>query len=172
MKFKDYLQKKEIVIIVKSPQALSDDKINDFVDVVKEGDQIDPVYLKGLVKKCKLLGIAYNNNEPIATIGIKNPYKSYKENVFRMADVLDEVDDYKYEMGYLYIKPKYRITFWRSGIVELFDEILEKIDGKIYGTVRANNKNVLSLFQKMGFKQLGNDYNSSLGSYKLKLQGL
>lgn len=137
-------------IIIKKPSKCTKDEINTFYDLVREAGHAFPS-LNDIKKKAFLLGFYYLGNEIIAISSLKIPY--------RIDDVFDEagVDStgYKYEMGWSYTIPEYQA----KGIMfDLNMALLNKVQGKVFATVRVNNEPSIKGLIKKGFVKVGNEW--------------
>jgi len=153
-------------IIVKLPSECLDQEINEFVELVNEGGEVDPDGLKERVGRAKKL-FFLKNPSLVAVSAIKRFYQQYKNSIFKKAGCSEIAADYKLEMGWMYVKPDSR----RNGFgKKMLEEIISQLSGiSAYTTVRSNNHTMRHMLSSYGFNKVGTEYSSSRGNHKIIL---
>ena len=165
---KDRLEKLPLKFIIKQPSHCSNDEIEAFCRLVKQGGQVKHHGLKERVSKSEWLGFCFYQQQLIGIAAIKNPSKNYKQTVFQKAGVTSEKENYHYEIGYAFTVEKFR----GKGInLKLTNNLIHQIGTqKLYCT--TGHEGMKSMLERLGFKQLGRPYRSELTQNLLRLFGL
>jgi predicted GNAT family N-acyltransferase len=138
--------------------------IDSIAKFIASGNEVDySTALSGL-KSAEIIGIAKSDNTIIAVRVLKNPNRSYKNKVFILADV--DPHGYEYELGYNMVDQSYR----NMGVsTKLGQMVLSKANAKVFATTRSANTFANKGLITLGFKQVGEPYQSARGNYTLQL---
>ena len=173
-------------IIVKLPSECSDQEINEFVQLVNEGGEVDPSGLEERVRRAKKLfflsvasrrDLARLSAEPrasggkdpslVAVSAIKRFYQQYKNSIFKKAGCSNIASSYQLEVGWMYVKPASRDKGFGRKLLEV---MINQLNGaSCYTTVRSDNHIMDHLLNSHGFNKVGMEYSSSKGNHKIIL---
>lgn len=146
--------------VVKAPSECTSAELDAFQKLAEEGEQVLPDGLRQRIEQAAAL-VFVNESECIAVGAIKNPNLSYKKRVFTKADVPDKNNNYKYELGWLYVTPAARRKGLGNNLMQALVSFLG--DSGCYATTREDNKVMHSLFSKYNFSRLGTAYQNDKG---------
>ncbi len=153
-------------ILIKTPQQATSEELQNFHDMLIDGGEVLEQGLMNRIKSAKLLGFIYEDDKLVSIKAIKKPLDSYKEKVFKKADVSGLEDDYPYESGYAYTIPAMR---GKGLYTKLSNKMFNKF--KESNFVTTHSKTVMKVLTKHGYKKLGKPYTNKAGTYKLTLFG-
>lgn len=145
------------VFLIKKPADCTVQELRSFYDLLIEGGQVNKRGLKDRIKSAELLGFCIVNNEVVGIAAVKKPNVNYKKRVFKEAKVSSLAPNYTYEVGYAVTKE----SNTRQGISSaLINKLMSKsVSNVFFATTKSNG--MRNLFNKIGFKQLGEDYLNS-----------
>jgi|GEM_PF-3751382 len=154
-------------ILVKSPKECFKKRLMDFEELVIEGKQVSTKNLSEKISRAKDLAFCYIDGKLASICALKTPDKTYREKLFKNADIPELAKNYEYELGYSVTGSKYR----RNGLNSfLTEKILEKNPKLgIYATVREHNTAEQKLLKKLGFERVGNPFLSYSKKHKILL---
>lgn len=123
--------------------------------------------LENRIMESQKLFFVYEDEKVIGIAAIKNPRDTYIKKIFSKSNTSHILNDGMKEIGWIFILEEYR----RMNICKsLFKYILENTDQKnIFVTIRASNTAMQHVLESNNFIQVGNDYLSERGDYKLKI---
>ena len=154
--------------LVKPPRDCSPHELDAFERLVLEGGEVSPAGLGKRIAKAERL--VFCESDPVLGVGaVKNPGDRYKTAVFAKAGVPDRADDFRFELGWLYVSPEARGKGVGNDLMAA--TIAASGTAGIFATTRANNHAMHHLFEKFSFERLGSEYPSSNGDYHLVLYG-
>lgn len=152
-------------IIIKSPSECSISEIETFTRLTVEGGQVSPVGLEQRIRQAGKLVFVYQDDTCVAIAGLKNPLSHYKSKVFKLAGVEEQINDYKYEVGYIYSQVG-------GAGNELMKAVIEAAgDATLFATTKDSNSVMQYLLPKYGFGQIGDSYLNDGNEYSLGLFG-
>jgi predicted GNAT family N-acyltransferase len=157
-------------IEVKSPNDCNSEELNNFERIVVEAGQVQAVGFRDLMLNAYRLIFIKVNGKLVATGAIKVPRESYKKDIFEKAGVSELLNKYKYEIGWIFVSISQRRKGFSTEIVKALIEVIS--NHGCYATTKSNNIGMHTIFDKMCFEKLGNDYQSSNGDYNLRLFGI
>lgn len=142
---------------VKIPSACHENELLSFYELVVEGGQVDEVGLYKRIIQSKLLGFFYYKSELVGVAALKQPSSTYRSNVFRKANVLEEINKYDLEIGYASTKP----DFQGKGICKFLIRALlhNSGTGNVFAT--TGNPSMIHILEIHGFKKFGHSYQGS-----------
>lgn len=146
-------------IIVEKPNNIDKGILDQFVDLVDSGEQVQKKFIVRGVNRAELIALFIDSDEVIAAAALKNPLPSYRNGVFKLAGVENEdVNTFTKELGYIVTKPKYEgRKYCQKALLALFDNIG---DTRMFATTRKPS--MAYILRKFGFEKLGNTYKSDL----------
>jgi len=153
-------------IIVKLPNECLDQEINEFVELVNQGGEVDPKGLEERVRRAKNL-FFLKDPTLVAVSALKRFYQQYKNSIFEKAGCSDIASNYKLEMGWMYAKPQSRGKgFGRK----LLEAMISQLNGQsCYTTARSGNHIMCHMLEGHGFNRVGTEYPNSKGDNKIIL---
>lgn len=151
--------------VIKSPIECSTSELDVFELMAKEGGQVSPIGLRSRIELAEKLIFIWKDDVCVAIAGLKNPFQAYKTKVFKATGMASKVDDYQYEIGYIYAKVK--------GVGnELMQGVLSASKGSVvFATTKDTNEAMQYLLPKFGFGKLGHSYLNDRKEYYLGLFG-
>ena len=150
------------------PSEASEDELWDFYDMLIESGEVMSAGLMKRIKNAVYLIFMVDGDRVVGIGGVKIPLESYKRKVFYGAGVPELMDEYDYEIGWIYITPEYR----GNGIFKFIKELKRLMSGKkVFATTREDNKIIRKVFERVGIKQLGEAYRSTISGNWIVLYG-
>lgn len=152
--------------VVKQPHDCSPQELDEFESLVLQGGEVTPNGLSRRIKKAEQL--VFCDRNPVIGVGaVKNPNDGYRTSVFTKAGVLEQLENFKFELGWLYTSPAAR----GEGVGNQLMEAAIRVSGAggIFATTRFDNDAMHYLFDKYSFEKLGEAYQSANGDYQLVL---
>jgi len=120
--------------MIKKPSECSDKELTEYYNLAVKGNQVDKNGLKERIEQAILLAFHYENNSLVGIAALKYPHESYKNGVFKKAEVPLESDKYKFKFGWAYTEPEYRGKHICSNLTH---KILEsEVSQNIYATTK------------------------------------
>ena len=92
--------------LIKSPAECSQCELNTFELMVKEGGQVSSMGLRARIEQTEKLIFIWKDENCVAIAGLKKPAQAYKVKVFEASGTTEKIDEYKFEMGYIYANIK------------------------------------------------------------------
>ena len=156
-------------IYTKHPSNCSSEELAQFETLVLEGGEVIPQGLSARIMNAESLIFVRDEMSCIAVGALKRPNENYKNSVFKKAGVLNILDGYPFEIGWIFASPEAR----GKGVGRAIMNAIINIVGEsgCFATTRQDNKVMQHLFEQYSFRQLGNDYPSKNGNYRLILYG-
>ena len=128
------------------------------IDLVEKGDQVQRHFIERGVEKAELIALLVDNSEIVSSATLKNPLKSYRDDVFQLAKVDNFNRDNLQELGYIITNPKYEgKKLCQTLLAEFFKTIGNK---QMFATTRKPS--MAHILKKMYFTKLGDTYKADL----------
>lgn len=144
--------------IHKLPDECTEEELAKFVEMVKKGDEVDPDGVEDRVKEALVLIYCYENESLVGIGALKSPRTSYRNKVFRKASSPELREQYKLELGWIFIEENKRGQGLSSAIVK---EALRNAKGNgVFATTRCQNIPMRRTNLSMGFKISGKPFKS------------
>lgn len=140
---------------IRCPSDCSDSDIYKFICLVEEGGEVDNERLSGRVRRAVALGFFRIDNRIASVAAIKSPNNNHKRSVFRSAGSKENPDHYNIELGWIVTKEQHRGEGLASTLVS---ELLKNVSRAIFATTREDNKAMLRILEKHGFRRSGHVY--------------
>lgn len=153
--------------IIKSPEECTNKELQQFVDLVCKGGEVESNGLRARVENAYKLIFIYLEEDCIAVGALKRPNNAYKARVFEKAGVPGYEDKHSFEIGYLYTIEAFRGKGLAGKIMSSIDLISS--GDLCFATTREDNAAMHYLFNKFGYNRLGNFYKSNRGGHLLGL---
>jgi len=156
-------------IISKRPWECSDTELDSFEHLVKQGGEVTSQGLRHRVKNAEWL-VFLNVEDGIlaAVAALKRPNKSYRRRVFESARTSENPRDFDYELGWIYVEPRFRGRHYSRSLVE--SALALAPAANVYATTREDNGRMRRTNSRCGFEETGSPYLSDHGDHKLVLQ--
>lgn len=127
-----------------------------FIEIVKEGDEVDITPERVLNAKC--LAFCWLEGELAGVAAIKRPNDSYRSKIERKTGIKLMKEAWPFELGYVSV----RSQFQRQGHAKaLVNAALETTGNtSVFATVRIDNEGMIAVLRAASFVRSGNDYPS------------
>lgn len=155
---------------IKKPSECSEEEIENFYQLVIEGDQVDIYGLRDRIKRAALLAFHYEGSTLAGIVAVKRPYEVYKEKVFQKAGVSQKTNEYNLEMGWAFTISEYREKNICSGLTRKL--VSEFKSQNIFATVRTDNLATQKILARNGFEKIGEPYPGRQNKHKVQLLAL
>ncbi len=142
-------------IRLKLYKSMSESERQAFQQRVIEGGEVTPVGLSRRMERAHILGYAEMGDQPVAVGAVKRTDDSYLEKVFRLADY--DLIDCVAELGWVYVAPEARGKQLGS---RLSSALCECYKHPIFATTRSVNIPMQAILRKLGFKNVGAEYDA------------
>lgn len=150
-----------IVIVTKTPSECSASELQNFAALVLAGGEVIADKLEARIKNAKALLFLQHDGCLKGIAAVKNPYNSYKEEVFEKADATEKAGQFQFELGWVFVLPSSRGVGFSH---ELMKAALAVTQGRaIFSTSRADNTPMHKVLEKHGFSCHGKAYASTRG---------
>lgn len=153
-------------ILIK-PTDCREQDIRAFHDLVLKGKQVNPKGLEERIRNAHLLAFCYDGETPVATMGLKNPGKKYKEKIFGKAGISKDNEKYIFEIGWEFTDESHR----RKGISQTMMKMLLDASGNtpIFATAIAPQCPVRTMLINNGFEPVGQTYRNTNDGHLLQI---
>lgn len=145
------------------PSQITDDVLQQILALIENGQQVSMTRVSNNLRRAEMIGYAKFNDDIVGVMVLKNPNPNYRKKVF--AEVPDLIEKYPYELGYVYVIPKYRGQGTAS---YLLNELVGN-RSDVFATTREDNTKMISLLKQNSFVQAGNTRKSDRGTYGIVL---
>lgn len=152
---------------IKEPSECSKKELEDFYQLVLEGEQVEISGLRDRIKTAKLLAFHYEGNILVGIAALKHPNETYKKKVFKKAGVPEKSDQYNLEIGWVFTKPKYENRGIASGLVRKIVDIFESQN--LFAMTKKGHLSMQRILEKNLFRKIGKPYQGRNGKYCLQL---
>ena len=149
-------------LIVKTPASCSRRELNEFQRLVEMGEEVETSGLSERICRAFLLAFAYIRDSVVGVAGLKNPYSSYRSNVFEKAGLENRCDEFDKELGWVFVAEDNRGKGFSNRLVEA---ILRDAAGfSIFATSRTDNVPMHKALTKNRFVEAGKPFISERGT--------
>lgn len=135
--------------------------------MVVQGDEVDPNGLEQRIENAKALLFGISDELRVAVAAVKCPDSDYRERIFRKAGIGDLSAKHEFELGWLFVVPKYRRKGFSTLLVNAAMEALGTSNS--YATSKTTNFPMHRTLLKFGFFSAGKPWRSSRGPYDLAM---
>lgn len=143
----------EIQFKVAAPQMLNELTIEQMIALIEAGGQITSGMIQPKLFSSHLVAWAEANGRVVAVKVLKSVNEYYREFIFQQAEY--ESEGFNAESGFSVTDPKYR----RQGISKQLSMLLfRRYHGKVFATIREENKASEALVTQFGFKKVGSPF--------------
>lgn len=153
----DTERNKKYQIVIKTPDACSNDEIDQFAAKVAEGGEVADV-VRDRVKRAFRLGLIVYDGSVVGTAALKKPARSYRDRVFKKADSQLDPSAYPYELGWIFLDNPHR----RKGqMTRLIDDLMPAAkESALFATTRTSNDIMRDMLAQLKFSKEGVEYKS------------
>lgn len=148
------------------PDQIDAQTLQALAQLISIGSEVDGTMVLRNLKAASSIAYAMDGQNPVGVIVLKNPVESYRNKVFQAAGVPELEQNYKLELGYVYMLPEYRTQGVSARLLRLMNR---SITVPAFATTRENNTTINTILKFAGFKQTGEPYSSARGDYQLFL---
>lgn len=137
---------------------ITESHVNEFGDLLKEQNKVQgPVLEKA--KRCKVICIVSTEEGTIAIGGIKPKTKS--DFLKEKANLTNRQNDFEWELGYIYTKPKFMKKGIASNVVRM---LLDKYGSEniMASTEISKNPGMVKILERNGFRLYGKPWKSKI----------
>jgi len=146
----------DLEIIAGEPAEFTDAERASFVQLVREGGEVDGRVLENNVENAKVLVFLRRGDQINGIAALKRPFDSYRERVSASAKVEIDETNFPYELGYVFITEEARGQRL-SGVLVV--EALNLVLGSgVFATARTDNRAMLATLENAEFKPEGEPY--------------
>lgn len=154
-------------IVVQSPKLVSALNLDTFERLVLEGGEVRSVGLRARIERAYRLAFLNFGEQTVAVGAIKQPASNYRNETFAKATLTDIASKYEYEIGWLYISPRFRNKGLATQIV---NALVDTVENKgLYATSKEINTDMHSVLLKNNFRHDGKSFKSTLTQESVKL---
>lgn len=156
-----------ISLIVGIPNDFKPGEISELRDLVLKGGKVNSKTLTDLLPVAYALCFARAGEKLLGVGGIKRPYDTHRNQVFRKAVSKKKPSDYRFELGWIYVEEDARGHHLSSRIVS---ELMARVPTeKIYSTSGTDNSKMHTSLKRHGFNICGRPYPSDQGDHEILL---
>lgn len=147
--------------VIREPGRLSAAELRQFCEFVRRGDEVQSRGLEARVKNAKALVLLQVDSELVGIAAIKQPLKTYRDGVFRMAGVSEAAEAFHLELGWVYVPPEHR----RQGYSRVLSvaAMSQAERQPTFATTRLDNLAMHRTLENLGFRRLGDSWRSDRG---------
>lgn len=152
---------------IRQPNSCSEKEIAAFCSAVQKGDEVEPKGLKERVERAKTLAFLYMGTALVGVAALKQPNVSYRDDVFKKAEVPLIATDFELELGWVYVSPDQRGKHFSEVLSTA--AISQSKGTPVFATTRLDNLPMQRALERVKFSSVGVPYSSKRGDYKLLL---
>jgi hypothetical protein len=150
---------KDSACTVKSPADCSTAELDDFVALVRAGNEVDSVGLLKRVKDAHLLAFLRAGECLVGVAGLKFPSKNHRIEVIAGSGAALSAESFPLELGWIFVLPNAR----GGKSYPLCSPLVRAAEDKgIFATSRSENGPMHTTLAKLGFSPLGGRWPSEL----------
>ena len=155
-------------IVPKRPADCSDDELEAFEGLVKEGGEVAVGDLHRRIKKAEWFVFLFEEDRTLAGVAaLKRPDDTYKKKVFRKARSPEPADNFTFEAGWIFVDEHFRGRKYSRILLEAVLALAG--EEQVFATTRENNEPMRRTNLHCGLKESGSPYVSEEGDYSLVL---
>lgn len=152
--------------IIDKPINIDKDLLNQLIDLVENGEQVQRNYIERGIETADLIAIYVLDGMILSAATLKNPLKSYRDKVFQLAKAENSNKKDLQELGYIITNSKYEgQKFCQKLLYEFFKTIGDR---QMFATTRKPS--MAHILSKFGFKKIGDTYKTDLDLLVLNIK--
>ena len=144
---------------IREPDGCSDAEIAAFCCFVRQGGEVEERGLEDRVRRAKALAFLYVSGTLVGVAALKQPNQRYRDGVFKKAKVSQCTALFDLELGWVYVLPEYRGKHYSAVLSAAAKS--QSNNASIFATTRSDNKPMQKTLERLGFKRIGNTYDST-----------
>ena len=157
----------EQTLLARSPQRFSEAELQNFIAMVRAGDQIGGGVLEQNVRDAQCLVFLKRGSCLTGVAALKNPIPRYRQTIKSNSGVSVEASDFPFELAYVVVLSSARGQ-GLSG--ELTRAALSASGGSgVFATARTDNAPMHATLEKLGFEKVGSPYASGRRNHQLQV---
>lgn len=143
--------------VLEEPSACTDEDLREFERLVRLEFRGSDDGLPGRIHAAQRLAFHRVEDGGVAAIaGLKAPPARYRRQVFAKAGAAVEPDDFRLELGWVYVLPAHRR---RRVATDLCGRLLAGApDTGVFATTRPNNEGMIRILHALDFTRTGEPY--------------
>ena len=158
----------EHTLIAHGPQSFSEAELQDFIAMVRAGDEVGRDVLERNVRHAQCLVFLRRASCLTGVAALKKPLPRYRQTIKSRSGVPVEATDFPFELGYVFVLPSAR----RQGLSKVLARaaLSASRENGAFATARTDNTAMHATLRRCGFeKKAGSSYASGRGNYHLQL---
>lgn len=157
----------ELLVVGKHPSHSTDTQIAEFVSMVRRGEEVVDDGLENRIRRTEWLFFLQVDGFLVGVAALKNPSVQHRETIKRDTGIPVEVNDYPYELGYIFVAPEARGQGLSSCLVSAALAASKRVG--MFATSRTDNFEMHRTLMKFRFEKAGRIYKSSHRDRDLQL---
>lgn len=154
-------------VVDKSPRDCSALEIDDFVAFVLAGGEVSPKNLRKRVCQAERIAFLRRGDCLLGVAGLKRPEPSYRKRVEEGSEVALPVDDFPFELGWVFILPSARGT--KQSLPLCQPVVAAAGTSGVFASSRTSLIGMHITLGKLGFERAGAEWPSKQHDDKLRL---
>jgi predicted GNAT family N-acyltransferase len=114
--------------------------------------------LEGRVRQAKALAFLYVSGTLVGVAALKQPLPRYRDDVFKGAAMAQCATLFDLELGWVYVLPEHRRKHYSEVLSAAAKS--QSNNAPIFATTRLDNKWMQKTLERLGFKRIGDSYDS------------
>ena len=156
-----------ITVTAARPAEFTPSERTSFMQLVREGGEVNSGTLPDLVDRAEALAIARKDSELVGVGAVKRPYPTHRSSVFKAAKIDLLPDEFAFEIGWVFVHSDAR-GLGLSG--RLFEVLMPYVGAaRAYATSRIDNVPMHATLSRFGFKLVGASYPSKQSDTTIQL---
>ena len=147
--------------IIDNPANIDKNLLNQLIDLVEAGGQVHRHFIERGIRTADLIALFFDNDGIYCSATLKNPLKSYKNDIFESAKAERINQGNLQELGYIITNPKHEGKNLCQDLLTKFFKVIG--DQHMFATTRKPS--MAHILKKFGFSKLGNTYKGDLELY-------
>jgi GNAT superfamily N-acetyltransferase len=153
-------EQRAIACVLKKPADCSDAEIENFCALVEKGGEVTPGLRQRVIDRGVMLAFVYDGDIVAAVGGLKTPYASYKQKVFKKANSDRHAADFEAELGWVFVSDDYRGRGISGTICDKLISVADANNSGVYATSSVSNTKMHATLARAGFSKSGVEYKS------------
>jgi predicted GNAT family N-acyltransferase len=151
----------DMEIVINSPKNFTEKQLVQLEKLILSGSQVKAVGLMDRILKAHEIAVYIDQDQVVASAILKNPALSYRNKVFKKAEVSNLASEYINEVGYIVTSENHR---GRKLCQKLLAQLLEKNKSiSIFATTRKPE--MMHILEKFHFEKTGVTYDKDLSLF-------
>lgn len=143
--------------MVVNPKFISSEILNQIINLVIDGGQIQHGLLKDNLLKSEYIAYIIEDDKVVTSATLKNPLKSYRDRVYQQSKSNLESLNQR-ELGYIVTHKEFRGKGYCTNLLNEFQEYFN--NQNLFATTRKES--MIHILKKYNFRIVGETYKSDL----------